>query len=132
MSAAIMRGVLRGRLGFNGLTLSDCMVMDAIRALRHGKRRVVAALLAGVDIVLCAATLNFSARALKLFAAAVASSTTRICMRALRVFFDAKAKSMPLRMQSPSCAAVRKILPRHGDISRRAITRARRRGHPRG
>ena len=31
MSATIMRGILRGRLGFNGLTLSDCMVMDAIR-----------------------------------------------------------------------------------------------------
>ena len=42
MSATIMRGILRGRLGFNGLTLSDCMVMDAIRkhyGTAHGAPR---------------------------------------------------------------------------------------------
>ena len=42
MSATIMRGILRGRLGFNGLTLFDCMVMDAIRkhyGTAHGAPR---------------------------------------------------------------------------------------------
>lgn len=51
MSWTIMRGILRGRLGFNGLTLSDCMVMDAIRKHYGTADGVVTALRAGVDIV---------------------------------------------------------------------------------
>lgn len=51
MSRTIMHGLLREALGFDGLILSDCMVMDAIRQHFGTARGVVAAMRAGVDMV---------------------------------------------------------------------------------
>lgn len=51
MSRRIMTGLLREKLGFDGLTLSDCMTMDAIRRFYGTARGVVAAMRAGVDLV---------------------------------------------------------------------------------
>lgn len=51
MSRRIMHDLLRGQLGFSGLVLSDCMVMDAIRQHYGTARGVVAAMRAGVDMV---------------------------------------------------------------------------------
>lgn len=51
MSRRIMHDILRGGLGFDGLVLSDCMVMDAIRLHYGTANGVVAAMKAGVDMV---------------------------------------------------------------------------------
>lgn len=51
MSRRIMHDILRGELGFGGLTLSDCMVMDAIRMHYGTANGAVAAMKAGVDII---------------------------------------------------------------------------------
>ena len=51
MSRTIMHGLLRETLGFDGLILSDCMVMDAIRRHYGTARGVVEAMRAGVDMV---------------------------------------------------------------------------------
>ena len=51
MSRAILQGLLRETLGFDGLILSDCMVMDAIRRHYGTARGVVEAMRAGVDMV---------------------------------------------------------------------------------
>lgn len=51
MSRRIMHDILRGELGFDGLVLSDCMVMDAIRLHYGTANGVVAAMKAGVDMV---------------------------------------------------------------------------------
>ncbi len=46
-----MHGLLREMLGFDGLILSDCMVMDAIRRHYGTAHGVVEAMRAGVDMV---------------------------------------------------------------------------------
>lgn len=51
MSRRIMHDILRGELGFDGLVLSDCMVMDAIRLHYGTANGVAAAMKAGVDMV---------------------------------------------------------------------------------
>lgn len=51
MSRTIMHDILRGKLGFDGLVLSDCMVMDAIRRHYGTAQGAAAAMRAGVDMV---------------------------------------------------------------------------------
>ena len=51
MSAKILRGLLRERLGFQGLILSDAIEMEAIKTHYGMPRGCVEALSAGVDII---------------------------------------------------------------------------------
>lgn len=51
MSPTIIRDVLRGKLGFDGLVLSDCMMMDAIAKHYGTVEGTCAAALAGVDVI---------------------------------------------------------------------------------
>ena len=51
MSRRIMHDLLREKLGFNGLVLSDCMAMDAIRRHYGAPQGALAAMNAGVDLV---------------------------------------------------------------------------------
>lgn len=51
MSRAIMTDLLRGRLGFEGLVISDCMEMQAIATHYGTVNGVLAAMGAGVDLV---------------------------------------------------------------------------------
>lgn len=52
LSPAIVRGLLREQLGFNGVIVSDCMEMKAISDTYGTERAAVMALQAGVDLVL--------------------------------------------------------------------------------
>ena len=123
MSWTIMRGILRGRLGFNGLTLSDCMVMDAIRKHYGTADGVVTALRAGVDIVFVSSDIDLQREsAAAVLAAAergefdetdMAESVDRILSaKAKYAFADAEPE---LCGRPEDFAAAR-------DISRRAIT----------
>lgn len=88
MSARIIRGLLRERMGFDGLILTDCMMMDAIAARYGTVAGSAAALQAGVDMVfvshdaaLAAAAAQAGLQALadgKLDGQAFARSTQRI------------------------------------------------------
>lgn len=51
MSRRIMHDLLRDELGFTGLILSDCMVMNAIQVYYGAANGVIAAMKAGVDLV---------------------------------------------------------------------------------
>ena len=51
MSNTILQGVLREKLGFKGLLLSDCMMMDAIAEHYGTVKGTCAAALAGVDMI---------------------------------------------------------------------------------
>lgn len=51
LSPAIVRGVLRERLGFDGLIVSDCLMMDAIARFYGTAAGALAACDAGVDLV---------------------------------------------------------------------------------
>ena len=52
LSHAVMNGLLRRGLGFDGLVLTDAMVMDAVLEGRSPAEACVAALLAGADVVM--------------------------------------------------------------------------------
>src|SRR5258708_17750562 len=52
LSSAIIQGLLRKQLGFNGMILSDCMEMKAISETFGTERAAVMALQAGIDLVL--------------------------------------------------------------------------------
>jgi len=51
VAPAIVRGLLRERLGFEGVVLSDCMEMDAVARTIGVERAAVLALRAGIDLV---------------------------------------------------------------------------------
>ncbi len=51
MSKTIMQGVLRGKLGFKGLIISDCMMMQAIATYYGTVPGALAAVNAGVDLI---------------------------------------------------------------------------------
>ena len=51
MSKRIITGILKERIGFQGLVLSDCVEMDAIRKYYGTSKGIVAAMAAGVDMV---------------------------------------------------------------------------------
>ncbi len=52
VSPAIVRGLLRQQLGFDGVIISDCLEMDAIAETIGVERAAVMAVQAGVDLVL--------------------------------------------------------------------------------
>ncbi len=52
LSSAIVQGLLREKLGFNGVILSDCLEMRAISDTFGTERAAVMALQAGIDLVL--------------------------------------------------------------------------------
>ena len=52
LSSAIVQGLLRERLGFNGVILSDCLEMRAISETFGTEQAAVMALKAGIDLVL--------------------------------------------------------------------------------
>jgi beta-N-acetylhexosaminidase len=55
LSGAVMDGLLRGELGFGGVTISDALDMGALAQGAGQAAQIEAAVLAGVDLLLCAA-----------------------------------------------------------------------------
>lgn len=56
ISPEVVTGLLRRRLGFDGVILTDCLEMDAILTTTGTERAAVLALLAGADLVLISHT----------------------------------------------------------------------------
>lgn len=56
VSPEVVTGLLRQRLGFEGVIITDCLEMDAIVTTMGTERGAVLALLAGVDLVLVSHT----------------------------------------------------------------------------
>lgn len=73
MSPSIMTGLLRERMGFTGLLVSDCMEMDAIQKFYGTPQGVAAACRAGVDMVFCSHTDAYAIRAMELMEQDLAS-----------------------------------------------------------
>jgi beta-N-acetylhexosaminidase len=55
LSAAVVRGVLRGQLGFRGVTITDALEAGALGAYGDAGQRAVLAARAGMDLILCSA-----------------------------------------------------------------------------
>jgi beta-N-acetylhexosaminidase len=54
LSSRVVRGELRTRLGFDGVTITDALGAGALRAFGTAQRRAVLAAGAGTDLILCA------------------------------------------------------------------------------
>ena len=65
MSRRIMTGLLREKLGFGGIIISDCMEMDAIKKFYGTVNGVLAAMKAGVDLVFVSQTPALAAEAMQ-------------------------------------------------------------------
>ena len=94
MSRAILQGLLRETLGFDGLILSDCMVMDAIRRHYGTARGVVEAMRAGVDMVFVSsnAGLQRKSAAAALAAAGAGAMDARQLEASVRRILSAKER----------------------------------------
>jgi beta-N-acetylhexosaminidase len=55
LSAAIVQGELRGRLGFGGVTITDALEADALNPYGSFAHRALLAAQAGMDLILCSA-----------------------------------------------------------------------------
>ena len=63
MSRRIVTGLLRGEMSFTGLVTSDCMEMQAVQKFFGSVNGVLAAMNAGVDLVLLSHTTLLSGEA---------------------------------------------------------------------
>ncbi len=73
MSRRVMTGLLKERLGFDGLVLSDCMMMGAIADHYGSVAGMVAALKAGVDMVFASHSAQLAGEAAQAIAAELAA-----------------------------------------------------------
>lgn len=73
MSRSVITGLLKERLGFKGLVVSDCLEMDAIRKHYGTARGAVGALKAGVHMLFISHTPELVIEAVKAIEAAVRS-----------------------------------------------------------
>ncbi|WIG61846.1 MAG: beta-N-acetylglucosaminidase [Ktedonobacterales bacterium] len=73
ISPDIIQGLLRERLGFSGVAISDCFEMDAIATTIGAPRASVLALRAGTDIVLVSHRIQVQRASIAAVRAAVAS-----------------------------------------------------------
>jgi beta-N-acetylhexosaminidase len=55
LSARIVQGELRGRLGFGGVTITDALEADALKSYGSIAHRALLAAQAGMDLILCSA-----------------------------------------------------------------------------
>lgn len=63
MSRRIMTGLLKEKLGFDGLVISDCMMMQAIQTYYGTVNGIVAAIGAGVDLVFTSHSIEYARQA---------------------------------------------------------------------
>ena len=75
MSRTIITGILRKKLGFDGLIISDCMEMQAIQSYYGTVNGVLAAMGAGVDLVFISHTPKLAMEAVEKAEAAVKAGT---------------------------------------------------------
>lgn len=73
LSRAILSGILRDRLGFDGVVFTDCMQMKAIADRYSIADAAVAAIEAGADVLTYSSSLNATAEAIGALGAAVLS-----------------------------------------------------------
>lgn len=72
LSPALLTGLLRGELGYEGVICTDCMEMNAVAATCSPERAAVMAVAAGADLVLFSHTPDSARRALRGLQAALA------------------------------------------------------------
>lgn len=82
MSRRIITGILKERLGFQGLVVSDCMMMQAIQKYYGTVNGVVAAAAAGVDMMFTSHSIDYARQSCEALKEAVHSG--RLAMEEMR------------------------------------------------
>lgn len=73
MSRRIITGILKERMGFKGLVVSDCMMMQAIQTYYGTVNGIVAAACAGVDLMFTSHSIDYARQGCEALKAAVES-----------------------------------------------------------
>ena len=73
MSRAILTGLLRGKIGFDGIIMTDCLEMNAIREYYGTAEGALAAIRAGADLAVVSHTASLAEEAARRLEAAVRS-----------------------------------------------------------
>ena len=123
MSRRIMTGLLREELGFEGLILSDCLTMNAIREHYGVGRGAAAAAAAGVDLRFVSHDPQLQAEAAETMLRAAESGAigaAELQASAERILrYKAEYADIPAENSAPDCAADRSAAE---TIARRAAT----------
>lgn len=123
LSPRILTGLLRERLGFSGMIVTDCLEMKAISDTVGIGRGAVMAVKAGADLVLVSHRLDRQLKALEALHDAVLSG--EIGMEriddAVRRILAAKRRRI---MAAPAAPAAGSGVPEAWDVARRACERA--------
>jgi beta-N-acetylhexosaminidase len=125
LAPEIVSGLLRARLGFDGVVISDCLEMDAIAKTVGVEQGAVLALAAGVDLVLVSHTLQRQRASVAAVRAAVAGgalSAARVRAAAGRVL-RLKRRSLAWRATPPAPLDT-EVLQAHREVSAQAYARA--------
>jgi beta-N-acetylhexosaminidase len=125
LAPEIVTGLLRGRLGFTGVVISDCLEMDAIANTIGVEHGAVQALVAGVDLVLVSHTLERQRASIAAVRAAVARgelSADRVREAAERVL--RLKRRLPSWRETPPPPLDADALRAHQELSARAYLRA--------
>jgi len=119
LSRAVLGGLLRDELGFDGVIVTDCLEMDAIAAQAGTVRGAVEALAAGADLLLISHRLELAHAAAEAVGVAVRDGV--IPLERLR---EAHARVMQLRLRyarlDPYAGPLDEHLPL--EAARRAVT----------
>jgi beta-N-acetylhexosaminidase len=94
LSPAVLQGLLRGKLGFDGVIISDCMEMSAVTETVGAEQGSVMALQAGTDLVLVSHLYNRQLGSLAAIATALEVGTLNpaIIQRAAERVLELKAR----------------------------------------
>ncbi|MBE3574877.1 MAG: beta-N-acetylhexosaminidase [Firmicutes bacterium] len=114
ISAAVLQGLLRQELGFQGLIVTDCLEMNAIARSVGTAQGAVEAIRAGADQVLISHTLALQEEALHALLAAVDSGALP-----LQRLDDAVRHVLALKARLGLLAAPAKALVEEKDVGRR-------------
>ena len=125
LSRAIVRGLLREQLGFEGLIFTDAMNMDAVVKMGSSGENAVKAVLAGVDLVLDSPDTMDAFRGLK--TAVESGVITRMRLEeSVRRVLTAKARLGLHRARTVNLDSVPLVVGtrRHGQVARQISERA--------
>jgi len=106
MSRRIMTGLIKGQLGFDGLVLSDCMMMGAIADHYGTVNGMAAALKAGVDMVFASHRAELAGQAAQAIAQALASGEMDQAEFAASTDKILRYKAQVDRLSTPDIACV--------------------------
>ncbi|NLG84900.1 MAG: glycoside hydrolase family 3 protein [Firmicutes bacterium] len=126
LSAAILAGLLRQELGFNGLILTDCLEMEAISSRYEPEEYALAAVEAGADLLLVSHTYERQVAVRDAIAAAVRRGTLareRVAASVARVL-SVKERLGLYDALRPSRADLEGMLAAHGALAERVARAA--------